>query len=56
MIAYEPPFNIEIKECGVWENVDVLHDLMDALYVASSHVESIREENIRIIDNNNKII
>jgi hypothetical protein len=56
MITYEPPFNIEIKECGVWESIDVTHDLLDALYIASSHVNSIREEYIRIIDNKNKII
>jgi hypothetical protein len=56
MIIYEPPFNIEIKECGVWESVDLTNNLLDALYIASSHVNSIREEYVRIIDNNNKII
>lgn len=55
-IVYEPPFNIERKECGVWDAVDLIDNLEDALLIASSYVELMREENIRIMDKNNRII
>lgn len=55
-IVYEPPFNIERKECGVWDAIDLIDNLEDALYIASSHVENVREEYIRIVDKNNRII
>jgi hypothetical protein len=56
---YKPPFNLEIYELGGWHSIDVVQELEDALYVASSFcnsLEGLPEEKVGLIDNNNKII
>jgi hypothetical protein len=53
---FERPYNIEMLEMGVWDTIDVLWDWFDALYVASSHAEYMRENLFRIMDNNNRVI
>lgn len=47
-------FNIEVRECGVWNTVDTADNFLDAVYIASSLTQNIREEWIRILDWNNK--
>lgn len=39
---------IEIREAGVWETVDYADNLTDALLLASSLCQTVREEWIRI--------
>lgn len=41
--------NIEVREAGVWETVDVTDNLTDALLLASSWTQTVREEWIRIV-------
>lgn len=54
---------VEILECGVWIDIDYADSLEDALTLASSMVDSdnrfgynVREENIRIVTPDNKIL
>lgn len=47
---------IEIREAGVWNDVDYAESLEDALLLASSYVDSVREEWVRIVTPDNKII
>jgi len=49
-------WGIEILECGVWNDVDYADNLEDALIMASSYVESVREEWVRIVTPDCKII
>lgn len=42
-------YGIAIYECGVWSCIDYTDNFIDAVYLASSHCENIREEWIRII-------
>ncbi len=49
-------WGIEILECGVWQDVDYAESLEDALTLASSMVDSVREEWIRIVTPDNKIL
>lgn len=56
---FKPPFNLEIYELGGWHSIDVIQELEDALYIASSFCnsrEGLPEERVRLIDDNNKII
>lgn len=39
---------IEVREAGVWETVDYADNLTDALLLASSLCQTVREEWIRI--------
>jgi len=58
-MKYQPPFNLEIYELGGWHSIDVIHELEDALYVASSFcnsLEGLPEEKVRLIDYNNHVI
>jgi hypothetical protein len=57
MNNYEPPFNVEILEMGIWfPTTDLYHNLVDVLRFCSDMVENegIREERIRILDNQNQ--
>lgn len=47
---------IEIKECGVWETVDVVYSLEDALMVASSLCRGRSEDRVRISTPDNRIL
>ena len=49
-------WGIEILECGVWQDVNYAESLEDALTLASSMVDSVREEWIRIVTPDNKIL
>jgi hypothetical protein len=49
-------WGIEVLECGVWQDVDYAESLEDALTLASSMVDSVREEWIRIVTPDNKIL
>lgn len=53
---YTGPFIIEKKELGIWDYLDNADDLETALTLASVYTNDTREEWLRIIDNNNKII
>lgn len=56
---FVPPFIIEFRECGVWNFYAAYDTFQEVLFNASALVESytgFREENIRIIDGNNRII
>lgn len=53
---YAPPFLIDVKTCGVWESIDCFDDLESALAHASQLVGLKNEDQIRILDKNNKII
>ena len=48
--------NIEIKTAGVWESVDTAETLDDALLLAASYCETIREEWVRIITPDGKTL
>lgn len=50
-------WNIEIKECNwYWETRHVCYDEIDAFHVASELVQEMREEWIRIVTPEGKII
>lgn len=49
-------WGIEILECGVWIDIDYAESLEDALTLASSMVDSVREEWIRIVTPDNKTL
>ncbi len=56
---YQPPFNIEVFNLGYWESIDLLYNLEEALWVASSFVhglDGLPEDRVRICDGNNNII
>ena len=53
---YTPPFAIDVKDGYCWESVDYFDSLADALAHASQLTMTVREEWIRIIDFNNRII
>lgn len=50
------PYNIEVREAGVWEVVDYADTLEDAILLASSLTQTVREEWIRISTPENKIL
>lgn len=41
-------YNIEIKEAGVWNEIDTADSLEDALMLASSYVDGLNKENMNI--------
>ena len=49
-------WNIEVREAGVWSAVDYADSLEDALMLASSLCQTVREEWIRISTPDFKII
>jgi hypothetical protein len=49
-------FNIEVRECGAWETWDVAETLEDAVLLASSLVGKVREEWIRIVTPDGRIM
>jgi hypothetical protein len=44
-----PIWNIEVRECGVWETRDTATSLADAIALAQSLIPNVREEWIRIV-------
>lgn len=54
----KPPalYCIEVREAGVWETVDYADNLTDALLLASSLCQTVREEWIRISTPDNEIL
>ena len=49
-------YNIEVREAGVWETVDHADNMGDALLLASSLTQTVREEWIRISTPENEIL
>jgi hypothetical protein len=49
-------WGIEFLECGVWTEWDYAESLEDALMLASSLTWDVREEWIRIVTPDNKIL
>lgn len=49
-------WNIETQECGVWETVEIAHSELETAKIASTLTLTTREEWIRIVDPNNKIL
>lgn len=47
---------IQVRECGIWDDVDYADSLYDACLLASSLVWTVREEWIRIVTPDNKIL
>lgn len=47
---------IQVRECGIWDDVDYADSLYDACLLASSLVWNVREEWIRIVTPENKIL
>lgn len=47
---------IQVRECGIWDDVDYADSLEDACLLASSLVWTVREEWIRIVTPENKIL
>lgn len=49
-------WNIETRECGVWETVETANSELEALRMASTLVLTTREEWVRVVDPNNKVL
>lgn len=49
-------WNIEVKECGSWETVEIAHSELQAAKIASSLTFTTREEWVRVVDPENKIL
>ena len=49
-------WNIEVRECGSWETVEIAHSELEAVKLASSLTLTTREEWVRVVDPENKII
>jgi len=47
---------IQIRECGIWDDSDYAESLEDAIMLASSLVDTVREEWIRIVTPDNEIL
>jgi len=56
--TYSPTtaFNIETRIAGVWETVEIAHSELEAAQIASFLTLTTREEWIRIVNPNNKIL
>lgn len=57
---FRPPFNVEQKECGVWDSLGVTDNLMEAIKAVSVWTgwqnHGLEKEEFRIIDSNNRIL
>lgn len=51
-----PVWNIETRECGVWETIETADSELQAFRIASNLVLTTREEWIRVVDPNNKVL
>lgn len=49
-------WNIETKECGAWETIEIAHSESEAARIASTLVLTTREEWVRVVDPNNKVL
>lgn len=49
-------WNVEIKEFRCWETVEIAHSELEAARIASTLTLTIREEWVRVVDPNNKIL
>jgi hypothetical protein len=49
-------WNVETKECGVWETVDMVTTEIEAYRLASQLTLDTREEWIRVIDPENAVL
>lgn len=49
-------WNIETREAGVWETAEIAHSELEAAQIASNLTLTTREEWIRIINPENKIL
>ena len=49
-------YAIEYKEAGVWTEYQYTENLLDACHIASNLTENVREEWIRILTPDNKIL
>lgn len=49
-------WNIETREYGVWETIETADSELEALRIASTLTLTTREEWIRVIDPNNKVL
>ena len=49
-------WNIETREAGVWETVEIANSELEAAQIASNLTLTTREEWIRIVDPENKIL
>lgn len=56
LITKDLVWNIETRECGVWETVEIAHSELEAAQLASKLILTTREEWVRVVDPNNKII
>lgn len=45
-----PVWNIETRECGVWETVETAHSKLEAFRIASNLTLTTREEWIKMIE------
>jgi hypothetical protein len=56
--SYTSPFNIEMREVGVWWDIEQnIPDLESALKLASSYANQFdNDERVRIVDKDGKII
>ena len=51
-----PVWNIETRECGVWETVETADSELRAFKIASNLTLTTREEWVRVVDPNCKIL
>lgn len=49
-------WNIEARECGVWETVETVDSELQAFRIASNLTLTTREEWVRVVDPNNKVL
>lgn len=49
-------WNIETRECGVWETVEIAHSELEAAQLASKLILTTREEWVRVVDPNSKVL
>jgi len=49
-------YNIEAREAGVWETVEIAHSELEAAQLASKLTLTTREEWVRVVNPNNKIL
>jgi hypothetical protein len=49
-------YNIETRECGVWETIETADSELEAFRIASNLTLTTREEWVRVVDPNCKIL